>query len=378
MVKCIHTEVCRQYILKIGRAISRIFKQNNLCFRRITKMVNKLYTVNKIYDEILYQSKIFEFYFGSSRIGVFDIETTGLSPQDSSFILGGLLTPHPEGLKVQQYFAESKEEEAHLLSEYLNQMSHVDVLFSYNGDSFDLPFLKARLRHHDSCQDLTSSNCLPLQQSFDLYKVIHRYSVFRKFLPNLKQKTIEAFMGFWSQRADEISGAESVDLYYKYLGSKDSLIRDTILLHNLDDVLQLSRLLKVLEKVDLHRVMFHMGFMVAMNKKKALIHKIVLNKNAIIITGQHRNIPMDYRDYNPSHQAKFSVHTGDFQISIPFKINRYFKVVDLEEFQMDCSALEKYPGYQHGYLVIKNGDQLNYAEINHLSKLILQKILMDF
>ncbi|MCB6367617.1 hypothetical protein LI291_15695, partial [Intestinibacillus massiliensis] len=54
----------------------------------------------------LYASKAFDLYFDGMRLGVVDIETTGLSPQRSRFVLGGLLTVEDGMLQVQQFFAE--------------------------------------------------------------------------------------------------------------------------------------------------------------------------------------------------------------------------------------------------------------------------------
>ena len=72
----------------------------------------------------------------------------------------------------------------------------------------------------------------------------------------------------WAKRADEISGAESVDLYYRFLETGDRAVRDIILLHNKDDIMQLSRLIKILGKLDLHEIMFHTGFPVAHQKMR--------------------------------------------------------------------------------------------------------------
>ena len=43
------------------------------------------------YDEELYSGNIFRAYFDGLKIGVLDIETTGLDPSRNKFILGGLL-----------------------------------------------------------------------------------------------------------------------------------------------------------------------------------------------------------------------------------------------------------------------------------------------
>jgi hypothetical protein len=218
---------------------------------------------------------------------------------------------------------------------------------------------------------------MPLFQSIDLYRILDRYSNFRKLLPNLKQKTVETFLGLWSDRADKISGAESVELYNEFLRTGNPVIRDTILLHNKDDILQLSRLIKVFEKLDLHRIMFHTGFIVSDRGRKAYIRNIALQKDSILVSGTHKNIDMDYRCYQASHEAVFSAKQHDFTLRMPWQYKKNYAYIDLEEFSFDCSGMEKYAGYESGYLLIKNNEEINYAEVNHLIKLLLKEILKE-
>lgn len=328
--------------------------------------------VRATYPEAFYQSNIYRFYFDGLKPGVIDIETTGLDPGRSRFVLGGLVTPDARGKSVVQFFAESKDEEAQLIRSYLTDLTDLDVLISYNGDHFDLPFLNRRLRlNHIPAEEL------PVFQSLDLYRVLDRYSNFRKLLPNLKQKTVEAFLGFWPDRDDEISGADSVVLYHRYLRTGDPEVRDTILLHNKDDILQLSRLLKVFEKLDLHKIMFHNGFIVPDRNRRIYIQNIWLRKDSVYISGAHKNIPMDYRCWQISHEASFSAKYRTFTLRIPWKNKKNCSYIDLEEFTFDCSALKRYPGYENGFLLVRNGGEINYAEMNHLIKILLIEILKE-
>jgi uncharacterized protein YprB with RNaseH-like and TPR domain len=331
-----------------------------------------MYLTSGFFQEPFYQSNIFRLYFEGLNLGVIDIETTGLNPDYSRFILGGLVVPDPRGKKAFQIMAESKEEEASLLSAYLSELSDLDVLVSYNGDHFDLPFLNRRmLRNH------ISGDSLPVFLSLDLYRILDKYSNFRRLLPNLKQKTVETFLGLWSDRSDEISGAESVELYLQFLKTGDPAVRDIILLHDKDDILQLSRMLKVFEKLDLHKIMFHTGFIVSNQGKKAYIRSILLRKDSILVTGVHKNISMDYRSYQNSHEADFSGMHREFTLRIPWKNKLNSSFIDLEEFVFDCSELEKYPGFESSYLLIRTDDEINYAEVNHLIKLLLKEILKE-
>ncbi len=331
-----------------------------------------MYCVNENFQENFYNSNIYRFYFGDLNIGVVDIETTGLNPDRNQFILGGIVVPENCEKKTIQLLAESKSEEASLLRSYLNEWKDLDMVISYNGDHFDLPFISRRAKHNRITREE-----LPVFLSFDLYRVLNKYSQLRKLLPNLKQKTVETFLGLWSDRADEISGAESVELYHHFTRTGDPAARDTILLHNKDDLLQLSRLIKVFEKLDLHQVMFHTGFAASWKKKKAYVKKISLQKDALIVSGLHKNIDMDYRCYLISHEAEFTAKQRNFSMKVPLHNINGYACVDLEEFPFDCSELEKYAGYQSGYLLIGHQSEINYVEVNHLVKLILREILKE-
>lgn len=333
----------------------------------------------KNYQDPFYHSNIFNFYFKNLKIGILDIETTGLNPDRNRVILGGLVTKEDDGIRSLQIFSESREEEATLLEAYLNEIKKLDVLVSYNGDHFDLPFLSKRFHFHGLCKEFHKSplHCFSMHKSLDLYRTVDRYSNIRKSLPNLKQKTLETYLGLWSDRSDEISGADSVEMYYDYLKTKDESLREKILLHNKDDILQLTRLMKILDKLDLHEIMFHTGFPVFLEDKRLLIESISLKKDVLYIIGRHKNIPMEYRCYNSAYAAELSHRNQQLFIKIPCRAALDCLYIDLEDFRIDSAQLEKYPGYQSGYLLVKETDALNYLEVNHFLKLLLEEILKE-
>ena len=80
-------------------------------------------------------------------------------------------------------------------------------------------------------------------------------------------------------------------------------IREIILLHNRDDVIQLSRLLPVLEKTDFHKAMHCLGFLVKPGAafseagEYLLINKITIGRNALAATGVQGENPKDYRSF---------------------------------------------------------------------------------
>lgn len=321
--------------------------------------------------ESAYTSKAFQLYFDHMKMGVLDIETTGLSPKNSSFILGGLLTAGPDGLKTEQFFAEDLSKEQETLQAFSDAFSRTDVLITYNGKHFDLPFIKGRAQ----------GEAPEFPFNLDLYLLVKSYAPFRKFLPNLKQKTVEDFLGLWQYRKDEISGKESVDLYYRYLSGKSPDIKEIILLHNHDDIVQLHRLLRVLEKADFHKAMYHMGFPVISGSAQGprlIIEKIALTATHLTISGRQYKNPAEYRCFELEDipcSSHFDSRQKTFSVSVPVICQSGVTLADLKALKMDLSIFEKYPSCQEGFLILEEKNQKHYLETNHFIKLFLERIL---
>ena len=83
-----------------------------------------------------------------------DIETTGLSPADSTITIIGLLDPY--GLNILSDSAENfrisaESAEKRILQRfamYLDSTPPDEPFLTYNGYSFDIPFIEVRARHH--------------------------------------------------------------------------------------------------------------------------------------------------------------------------------------------------------------------------------------
>ncbi len=332
-----------------------------------TYIIENNYTDNKY---MRYQSRILNFYMGNvknNKIGVLDIETTGLSPHNSHFILGGLLLYTDKGVTVKQYFAESLAEEKQTLLAFLEDVKHLDVIITYNGKHFDLKYLRTRMSQLGILEDYQ----FPF--NLDLYLVLNGHSSLRKLLPNLKQKTVENFMGLWASRTDEISGADSVDMYYQFLQTKSSELRHLILLHNRDDVLQLSQLLPVLEKSDIHKAFFCLGFPV----ENLYISKISFDSKEVKIHGSQRN-PLSYSAYGFDDCPcilDFDRFSEEFYINLPIIKRSGLVIADTKAFEKDFSDLQKYETFENGFLVLKQGNLINYMEANHFVKILLERIL---
>lgn len=304
----------------------------------------------------------FETYFGGLSMGVLDIETSGFSPESSQVILVGVLSARREdgALIMKQYFAEDPGEEEALLKAVDRDYQNLDFLVTYNGRAFDLPFLEGRRRR----LGLPSA---PNIYNLDLYKIVRDFSDIGKFTPNLKQKTLESFLGLWQNRTDEISGGESVQLYLDYLITGASDLKEKILLHNRDDVLQLFRLLRVLPKVNLHGAMYKFGFPLTLEKERFIISNIQLKKDHLMVEGKQPSPTLNYVYYG-EELPHFHFNNGDFSFSIPTLTHKSLVLVDGKRLGITTENTIE------GYSVIKKADDFHYSEINLLVRLLLERM----
>ncbi|MDO4546161.1 MAG: ribonuclease H-like domain-containing protein [Bacillota bacterium] len=335
------------------------------------------------YDETLYQSGLLDFYFKGLNMGILDIETTGLNPSRNKFILGGLYNCGEK--TMHQFLAESRKEEPAALAAYLEELSKVDLVVTYNGKHFDMPFLEKRRAAfantlaYASHADPTAASApaaeslshdlahAKLPYNLDLYLVVQGHSPIRKFVPNLKQKTVEDYMGLWQNREDEISGAESVTLYNTYEKTKDPQLEHKILLHNSDDVLQLTRLLRVVSKCDFHKAMFHLGFPAG----PLIVKNIRLDHKELLVTGLQQGTSLDYRSFaweDAPVETHFESKTGSFTLRLPLLQDSGMRIADLDALGMDEKDFRQYPTYSSGFLALETPDGKNYMEINHFIK----------
>lgn len=167
---------------------------------------------------------------------IFDIETTGLNSKYCKIILIGILYNCQGETVIKQFFAESENEEKDILQAFVDEISRFKSHVTYNGLNFDIPFINYRLKKHNIGFHLNKDD------DFDILKFI------RPFKNSLKLKdcslhTIENFFGI--SRTDTIDGSESINLYKQYVEFKDNSTLDLILLHNYEDIFNLSKLLEI-------------------------------------------------------------------------------------------------------------------------------------
>ncbi len=339
--------------------------------------------INK-WEQNVYNSKVWDFYFSGLKIGVLDIETTGLNPIRDKFILGCLYDVNAG--EFHQILAQNTAEEPIALAEYAKLLAGVDMVVTYNGVGFDVPFIARRLKASNSAinylmreQNLAGQEASSIY-NLDLYKVLNKHSSLRKLLPNLKQKTVENYMGLWDSRADEISGAESVELYYHYEASGDPEAEAKIFLHNSDDVRQLTKLTEAVAKSDFHKAMYNMGFPLKLEGHMFAIEKIKLSRNELKFSGFcYQTSPhieymgFSYRDW----PVNIEFHSGRFEFRIPAITESNMTMLDLRGLLKNSEAFELYPSCGSGFLVIAEKENIRYREVNHFIKVLMKEFMED-
>lgn len=184
---------------------------------------------------------ITEILFSESSV-FFDIETTGFSAKHTHVYLIGCAARKGNVVCTTQFFAENPSEEKLILNAFSALLTHYNTLITFNGIGFDIPYLQERFQHYKLLDPFCNF------QYLDIFKSLSKYKNILK-LENLKQKTIEHFLGL--QREDMYSGGELINVYDSYVNSPSEDALTLLRLHNYEDVTGMIDLLPILSYVQL-------------------------------------------------------------------------------------------------------------------------------
>ncbi|HAT89882.1 MAG TPA: elongation subunit of DNA-dependent DNA polymerase [Roseburia sp.] len=172
----------------------------------------------------------------------FDIETTGFSAARTSLYLIGCAARKEDQLIVDQFFAETPAEESDVLHAFFDYLKNFDTIITFNGIGFDIPYLTNKCQKHKIPEPFSSYKYV------DIYKMISGFR-FLFALPNLKQKTVEQFLGL--EREDMYNGGELIEVYQSYQRNPDKTLVSLLKQHNYEDVIDMPKLLSILSYVKL-------------------------------------------------------------------------------------------------------------------------------
>ena len=160
---------------------------------------------------------------------VMDIETTGFSAKNSIVYLIGCAFCADGCWNMTQWFAPAYEDEADIIQAFFQfaRQGGYTHLIHFNGNNFDLPFLRQRCAQHILPFDFSTFT------GIDLYR---RAFPFRDFLhlPDCRQKTLERFLGL--KREDPYDGGQLIEIYHELVKKPDDFSRQIILDHNCADL----------------------------------------------------------------------------------------------------------------------------------------------
>lgn len=175
-------------------------------------------------------------FFDKSAI-YFDIETTGLSPQNSQIYIIGFMYYKENKIYLHQIFCENLSDEKEAVISFFSYLENFNKIISFNGDAFDIKYIS------HLCEKYNIYNKFNDLDSVDIYKLIKPYKIFLN-VDNLKQKTLEKYIGY--DRVDIFSGGELIGLYKEFLYIKDEnekkKYKAVLLRHNYDDMLGMAHI----------------------------------------------------------------------------------------------------------------------------------------
>jgi len=166
-----------------------------------------------------------------------------------------------------------------------------------------------------------------------------------------------------------------VNLYYEYLSTRDDNLRRLMLLHNSDDILQLSRILKVFDILDLHEIATHMGFPVVDAESVLFVDRIRLSNNSLEFSGRYKLLNFDYIIFNEAFQASFKNDDHSFYVKLPCFRESDCVITDLAELEISSEGFKDPQYFQNDYLILRNKTKINYEVMNKLIKLTLKRII---
>lgn len=237
-----------------------------------------------------------------------DIETTGLYAKSSNlYMIGCAYLNNDDGSANWcsiQWLATNYDDELNVLEAFVKFAQDYRFLIHFNGNSFDIPYLKHKLEHYQLELDLSRF------EGIDIYRRILPYKNFLK-LPDCRQKTIEEFLNT-AKRDDKYTGGELIEIYHDYVLTRGAESEELLFLHNEEDIKGMLEIVAALAIPDL----FHLP--VKVTKVQANYYKDISQKqrSEVIMDIKFPSpIPTDI-SYN-ANECYFTAQGGDGKLRVP-------------------------------------------------------------
>ncbi len=210
---------------RFGSKAKKILNIINSC--KYNQLIESIeYWFPKSHPLVLFSSS----FFKKEDFIILDIETLGLF--NRPIILIGIAKITGSEIIIKQYFPRDISEESVILSGFLSNVSKDNIFITFNGRTFDIPYIKQRLAFYGIRGNLNKPN----------YDVLHfSRRAWRNKVDNCRLGTLEKVF-FNTQRNDDIPSAMVPDFYETYLkeGNIGPLL--PIIEHNKQDLITLVNL----------------------------------------------------------------------------------------------------------------------------------------
>ncbi|MEJ2242197.1 MAG: ribonuclease H-like domain-containing protein [Candidatus Bathyarchaeota archaeon] len=160
---------------------------------------------------------------------IIDIETLGLS--ERPIVLLGIAHPDKNQVCTKQYLLRDIQDEPSAIWSLVSQLESNHIMITYNGRSFDIPYIKQRLAYYGLDASLENPH-------FDLLHFTRR--ALRHKLKDCRLDTVETYLGI--KRDIDIPGALVPQFYDTYLKTKNVGPLVAIVEHNKQDLVSLGTL----------------------------------------------------------------------------------------------------------------------------------------
>jgi len=168
-----------------------------------------------------------------------DIETCGLA--NCPLFLVGTMSLREGGLLIEQFFARDYAEEPVLLEHLIEVISPYRMLVTFNGKSFDIPYMRDRMTFHRMRHEFA-------QEHLDLLLEARR--LWRGEFPDCRLQTLEERV-CGRRRFGDTPGYLIPQLYHDYVRTGNAAPLEGVFHHNALDIITMAELLPAVLR---HRV----------------------------------------------------------------------------------------------------------------------------
>ncbi len=292
-----------------------------------------------------------------------DIETTGLSRSYSDIISITVLIYDNGSYKIHQIFCQYKIDEPEAIKYLRDLICMKKYVITYNGNSFDIPFLINKAQKHN------------INIDFNSYIKIDLYNWLRQLknkidTDSLKLKSVEKYFGI--NRNDVICGEDVITLYEAYRTEPRNEFSRLIIEHNYEDVFNLPILFNCI--IDLYdTVLYYENLIVKINAEDFKIKKNNLHCKLNIITGYET----DYFQRSFNYNLHISSTAQIMELNIPMN---FFKDDNINEFyyvdnnDFNIKTYTAVQGIKRNLIPIKFNGKMFYNNVLNIINDILTSV----